>query len=329
MDRTITYVIEKQYEGMEIKDFLKVKKYSSGLISNQKHFEDGIMHNGKRAYVSEKLIQGDIVTINIHEPTCSEKIPPVYKDIDILYEDEDLIVVNKPSDMPVHPSLNNYENTLANALAYYYQNNGLKFVFRCMNRLDRNTSGTVLIAKNPLSGALLSKMIKERSIKKEYIAVVEGNIRNYIFENSKLENKKHENDYNNLENVDTFTIDANIARVDGSTILRKVDAVKGERAITHVTVLDVINEGKNSVVCCNLETGRTHQIRVHLSSIGYPLVGDGLYNEKYEDNVLHRHLLHCRKLEFIHPVTNVPLSIAAPFPEDMSFLKYLFNNSKN
>jgi len=302
MDRTISYTIEDKYSGLEIRDFLKAMNYSSQCISDLKHVQDGIMHNGNRAYVSEKIYDGDNITINIHEDSSSEKIPPVPMELDILYEDEDLIIVNKPEDMPVHPSLNNYENTLANGLAYYYESQGKKFVFRCMNRLDRNTTGAVLVAKNSLSGAMLSGLVRERRIEKEYVAVTEG-----LVEGS-------------------FTIDAPIGRVEGSTIERCIDHTTGERAVTHITCLGTINNGENSVVSCELETGRTHQIRVHMSHIGHPLIGDGLYNSKYKDDVLHRQLLHCRRLKFIHPITGNEVVATAPFPKDMSMAEELFVN---
>lgn len=256
------------------------------------------MHNGQRAYVNELIFAGDSVVVNIQEDNSSEKIPPVAIKLDILYEDEDLVIVNKPADMPVHPSLNNYENTLANGLAHYYISQGEKFVFRCMNRLDRNTTGAVLIAKNPLSGAILSEMIRDRKIDKEYVAVTEGKILAASGETR-------------------FEINAPIGRVTGSTIERRIDWEKGERAITHVKVLGYTNQEKNTVVSCILETGRTHQIRVHMSSIDHPLVGDGLYNPKYQDDVMHRHLLHCRKLEFEHPITHEHICVEAPYPEDV------------
>jgi len=309
MDRTLSYTIEEKYSGMDVKGYLKAKNYSSQCISDLKHASDGIMHNGQRAYVSEKIETGDNITINIHEEKSSEKIPPVPMKLEILYEDEDLIIVNKPADMPVHPSLNNYENTLANGLAYYYESQGKNFVFRCMNRLDRNTTGAVLVAKNALCGAMLSELVRERRIKKEYVAVVEGTI--------STDNLKNENTVLINHDSDSFTINAPIARVDGSTIERCVDEEKGERAVTHVTIIGCADNKQCSVVSCELETGRTHQIRVHMSHIGYPLVGDGLYNPKFKDNVLHRQLLHCRKLEFVHPISGAKISVVADFPNDM------------
>lgn len=303
MDRHITYIIDELNSGISVKDFLKSKNYASQTISDLKHIKDGIMHNGKRAYVTENLETGDKLNINIYEEQSSEKIPPIEISLDILYEDDDLIIVNKPSDMPVHPSLNNYENTLANGLAYYYEKQGEKFVFRCMNRLDRNTTGTVLVAKNAISGAMLSSMIRDRQIQKEYVAITDGII-----------------DYEHYG--DAFTINEPIGRVEGSTIERCVDYEKGERAVTHVRVLKRVesSEEKYTVVSCNLETGRTHQIRVHMGYIGHPLEGDGMYNPKYRDETTkgkNRQLLHCRKLQFTHPITGREIIVEAPYPMDM------------
>lgn len=296
MTRHIEYTIEECSSGMDVKDYLKAHRFSAQIISNLKHVEDGILHNGHRAYVTEVLKPGDTIAVNIHEDVSSEKIPPVRMELDILYEDEDLVIVNKPADMPVHPSLNNYENTLANGLAFYYEAKNEKFVFRCMNRLDRNTTGAVLVAKNALSGAILSQMIRDRIIEKEYVAIVEGNI---------------EKD---------FVVDAPIGRLEGSSIERCVDELRGERAVTHARIIKC--ERDYTVVSCSLETGRTHQIRVHMAHIGHPLIGDGLYNPKYKDSEYdpskHRQLLHCHRLRFEHPILNKEILVEAPFPNDMS-----------
>ncbi len=289
MDRHIRYTIENEQSAMSVGEYLKHKNYSSQSISNLKHISDGIMLNGKRAYVTEKLEAGDHIDINIYEETSSEKIPPVEMKLDIIYEDEDLIVLNKPADMPVHPSMNNYENTLANGLAFYYGNRGENFVFRCMNRLDRNTTGAVLVAKNAISGAMLSQMIRERSIEKEYVAIATGCIEEEL-----------------------FTIDAPIGRVEGSTIERRVDYESGERAVTHVKLLR--KNDRLSFISCELETGRTHQIRVHLAHIGHPLIGDGLYNPACGRG---RQALHCARLEFTQPVTGEHICAEAPLAKDM------------
>lgn len=305
MDRRIEYIIDASSAGKTVKDFLLDLNYSSQNLTDLKKATDGIFHNGSRAYVTETLEVGDIVTVNIHDSHSSEKIPPVEMELDIVYEDEDVVIVNKPADMPTHPSMNNYENTLANGLVHYYAKQGKEFVFRSINRLDRNTTGLVLIAKNAVSGAMLSGQVREGIIKKEYVAITQGRI-----------------DVDNLcakypavikGTDDThFTIDVPIARVEGSTIKRRVHE-SGERAVTHVKVF---RKSENiSVVICELETGRTHQIRVHMSHIGHPLLGDGMYNPENKD--MARQALHCRSIGFVQPITGEYMEISIPLADDM------------
>lgn len=300
MRRVITYTITTKEDGMTVMSYLKSKHYSRQCIVDLKHHECGIFHNGRRAYVNETLASNDTLQITWEDVESSEKIPPINIPLEILYEDEDLVVINKPADMPIHPSLNNYENTLANGLAYVYENEGDKFVFRCMNRLDRHTSGTVLVAKNGISGAILSEMVRERRIDKEYVALVEGSIK--------------ENKVNITQDNDAFIIDAPIGRVDGSTIERCIDYENGKRAVTRFRIEKYIEKENVSLVCCHLETGRTHQIRVHMAHIGHPLLGDFLYNP--ENRQLNRQALHCRKIAFIHPITGEKVEINAPLPKE-------------
>lgn len=183
------------------------------------------------------LCSGDTLTITLSETVSSEKIVPISLPLDIVYEDEDILVVSKPSDMPIHPSLNNYKNTLANAAAYYYQSQNIPFVFRCINRLDRDTTGLTIIAKHQLSAGILSEQMAYREIKREYIAIVKG-----------------------IGLPDNSIIDAPIARVDGSTVERHVDFTIGERAVTHYQVEKACPSKHITLVRLWLETGRTHQI---------------------------------------------------------------------
>lgn len=305
MNRTINYSIDELYAGKTVKDFLIAMGFSTQNLTDLKKAVDGIIHNGKRAYVTEILKVGDTITVNIHDNHSSEKIPPVNMDIDVVYEDEDLIIINKPADMPTHPSMNNYENTMANGLAYYFASQGEDFVFRSINRLDRNTTGLVLVAKNAVSGAMLSKQVREGTIRKEYVAIAQGII--------DIHAKSLEcTGFIAGDDDNHFTIDAPIARVDGSTIERIVDE-RGERAVTHVTILD--KRENMTLVSCDLETGRTHQIRVHMAYIGHPLLGDGLYNPDNTD--MKRQALHCRRLAFTQPITGEKIDVMVPLPEDM------------
>lgn len=305
MDRRIEYIVDDLSAGKTVKDFLLDLNYSSQNLTDLKKAPDGIFHNGSRAYVTETLEAGDTVTVNIHDAHSSEKIPPVEMEIDIVYEDEDVVIVNKPADMPTHPSMNNYENTLANGLAYYYAKQGKEFVFRSINRLDRNTTGLVLVAKNAVSGAMLSGQVRQGYIRKEYVAITQGRI-------DVDELCKRNPSVRMGVDEEHFTIDAPIARVEGSTIERRVHE-SGERAVTHVKIIK--RSDNASIVSCDLETGRTHQIRVHMAHIGHPLLGDGMYNPDNKD--MNMQALHCRSIGFIQPIVGEYMEIAVPLPDDM------------
>ena len=252
-----------------------------------------ILLNNEWVYMNTKLSLNDKLVITILEEENSKNILPIKLDFNIIYEDEDILIVNKPANMPIHPSLNNYNNSLANALAYYYKNKGEAFVFRCINRLDKDTTGLTIIAKNMLSAGILYKDMSKRKIKRSYIAVTENSP--YL--------------------KDEDTIDLPIARVNDSLITRKVDFINGERAITHYKILEKTDD--KAVLELHLDTGRTHQIRVHMSFLGSPLVGDYLYNSKYYNSSDTRPLLHSYKLEFNHPINKNKLEFVAKLPKDM------------
>ena len=293
MNRTLTYEISTEYDGFAIDKYLKSQGYSSANITAIKKMPNNVVIDGEWVHMNRKLKTGDILTVNISEDDSSEKIPPIKMDLDIVYEDEDIIVVNKPAGLPIHPSLNHYEDSLANGLAYYYESQGKPFIFRCANRLDKNTSGLTVIAKHLVSANILSTMVKNRQFHREYYAIVRGS----------LDEK-------------SGTIDAPIGRVDDSIITRQVDFENGEQAVTHY---EVIKENKgHSLVSIPLETGRTHQIRVHFKHIGHPLIGDHLYNPDYE--YMTRQALHSHKIEFTHPITGEQLSFTADLPSDMQFI---------
>ena len=190
--------------------------------------------------------------------------------------------------MPVHPSAGNYENTLANGVAWYYKQKNESFVYRCINRLDRDTTGVLVLAKNPLSGALLSTQMKQRQIRRTYLALTDG------------------------ITPEKGTISAPIARMDDSVITREVNFQHGETAITHYERL-AVSDGY-SLVELHLDTGRTHQIRVHMKYIGCPLPGDFLYHPVF--NRISRQALHSFQLEFTHPITGKPMRFLAPVPKD-------------
>lgn len=300
MERILEYQISKEEAGKSIKEYLQDKGFSRQNIVELKKMERSILVNDVWEYVTYRLQENDYLRIHIKESESSEKIPPIELPFPIIYEDEDIIVINKPADMPIHPSLNNYENTLGNAAAYYFREQNKPFVFRCINRLDRDTTGLTILAKHMVSCGILQNDMLNRKIKREYLAIVEGIIKE-----------------------DEGTIDAPIGRKEGSTIERIIDYENGERAVTHFKVLarkgNVTLTGQKqnaTLVSLQLETGRTHQIRVHMTSIGHPLIGDFLYNP--EDDRMQRQALHAWHLSFLHPITKEELHFEAPIPEDMN-----------
>lgn len=290
MNRTLIYDITTEYNGFQIDKFLKTQGFSSANITAIKKMPNNVVIDGIWVHMNHKLKSGDVLTVNITEDDSSEKIPPVEMALDIAYEDEDIIVINKPAGLPIHPSLNHYEDSLANGLAYYYKSQGKPFIFRCANRLDKNTSGLTVVAKHLVSANILSTMVKMREFHREYYAIVRGT----------LDERKG-------------TIDAPIGRVDNSIITRMVDFEQGERAITHYKVIH--EENGHSLVSIHLETGRTHQIRVHFKYIGHPLIGDHLYNPDFQ--WINRQALHSHKISFLHPITKQAMEFVAPLPEDM------------
>lgn len=303
MKRQLTYSIDASWNGLWIYDFLCQNGYSRHIRTYLKQHPGSVLLNHEPALFYFSLSEGDLLEIILEEEESSEKIPPVFHSLSIVYEDEDLLIIDKPADMPVHPSIGNYENTLANAVAWHYQSQGIPFVFRCINRLDRDTTGLLILAKHMLSAAILSEQMKQRKIHRTYLSLVEG------------------------KTDPSGTIDTPIGRVDDSLILRKVDPVHGESACTHYWRLAYHPPGDFadssqippdglSLIKLQLETGRTHQIRVHLTSIGHPLIGDTLYNP--ETTLMKRQALHSSHLAFTHPITGEWMEFSSPLPPDMA-----------
>ncbi|MBQ8519365.1 MAG: RluA family pseudouridine synthase, partial [Agathobacter sp.] len=239
----------------------------------------------------EKLCTGDTLRLHLVETVAESSIEPLYVPLNIVYEDEDLLVIDKPANMPIHPSMNHHEGTVANGLMYYFKEQGKEFTFRAINRLDRDTSGLAIVAKHLLSGGILSRQVSTKDIKRTYLAICHGKL------------------------PESGTIDAPIARMSDSTIERCVDLEKGEHAVTHYTRIAYDEEKNLSLAELKLETGRTHQIRVHLKHLGYPIIGDFLYNPDY--TFCKRQALHSASLSFIHPITKKEMHFASPLPEDL------------
>lgn len=305
MKRTFTYQITSADAGHTIEHFLKEQGFSNQNIIDLKKMPVSILVNNVWEYVTYSLQPLDTLTVCMEERESSQKIIPVELPLDIIYEDEDILVVNKPADMPIHPSMGNYENTLANAVAWYYHRQNIPFVFRCINRLDRNTSGLTIIAKHMVSANILSQMVARREIHRKYLAIV-----------------------NDKYLPDMGIVHAPIGRKESSAIERTIDFINGDRAITRYQVLG--RENGYALVSLKLETGRTHQIRVHMKYLKCPLVGDSLYNtkeasylaalsdESKDTRLLKRQALHSAKLEFIHPITKKPLCFTQKLPNDMT-----------
>lgn len=290
MNRTLTYHITEDNAGLRIEQYLRRRGYSRQNLTDLKKMRESVLLNGVWSYLTQTISSGDSLIIRIQETKVSAKIPPSPFPLNILYEDEDILVVNKPAGMPIHPSMNNYYNSLANACAYYYQQQNKPFIFRCTNRLDRDTSGVTVIAKHMVSSNILSSYAYKHLIDREYLAIVRGNVI-----------------------PSSGTIDAPLSRKSGSVIERIVDFEHGERAVTHYQVVEEKNG--HSLVSLHLETGRTHQIRIHMKYLGFPLIGDYLYNPDMES--IHRQALHSHTLRFAHPITEEQMEFTAPLPEDM------------
>lgn len=293
MKRIFEYYIAPEDTPCNVGDYLKKKGCSRQIIIQLKKTENGILVNNEWAYVRTVLFPGDCVKITLAEESSSENIVPVAMNLDIVYEDDDILLINKPSDTPVHPSIHNYDNTLANGVAHYFGSKGETFIFRCINRLDRDTTGLLILAKNALSASILSDQMKKREIHRTYQAVVQG-----------------------IPSPSCGTISAPIARKEGSAIERCVDFERGEQAVTHYK--HIKSAGNLSLLELSLETGRTHQIRVHMQHLGYPLLGDYLYNPDF--SLINRVSLHSYSLAFTHPITGVHMAFTAPLPKDMGAL---------
>ena len=302
--RSITYKIGPESASQKVSSFLKARGYSTQNRINLKKDPRSIWVNGVCVFQNTILQAGDELKVQIREQENSDGIVSVELPLDIVYEDEDLLVINKPAGMPIHPSLHNYDNSLGNALAWYFKKQGKPFVFRCINRLDRDTSGLTIVAKHMVSGAILSHMVAAKSkegleaegIHREYLAIGEGHV-----------------------SPEKGVIEAPIARKESSCLERIVDFENGERAITHYQVLQTTD--KYSLVALQLETGRTHQIRVHLASIGHPILGDDVYGrpkdpcEQKFGKGLCGQTLHAGEIRFTHPRTGEHMVLTCPLPE--------------
>lgn len=285
--RELEYVVPGDMDGTVIKNILRLKLgISSAVITELKKYPDGIRLNGMAAFSNAIAKNGDVINISLRDKS-SENIVPSDIKLNIIYEDEDILAVNKPRSMPIHPSQNHHSDTLANGVVNYFC--GTDFTFRVITRLDRDTSGVVLIAKNKISAGILTEQMTSGQIHKSYVALCHGCPAN---------NKG--------------IIDAPIARKDGSAIMREVRC-GAKNAITEYEV--IMSRGDLSLLRLKPLTGRTHQIRVHLSYIGNPIYGDDLYGSSVKND---RTRLHCESVSFLKPITGEPINLSAPIPADMN-----------
>ena len=285
----LEYVLTNLSKYETVKQVLKEEfKLSDRLIIKLKKSKQ-IYLNNIITFVNQKLKIGDIICVNLNFEEISDNIVPVKMDLDILYEDDCMLIVNKPYNMPVHPSMDHYEDSLSNGIKYYFNSIGLKRKIRPVNRLDKNTTGIVIFAKNEFIQETLVKQMKEEIFEKKYIALVDG-----------------------ILDKDYQIIDAPIARKENSIIERCVSS-EGEKAIT---IINLIKSFDNySLVECILKTGRTHQIRVHTQYIGHPILGDDLYGK--QSKLINRQALHASVVKFIHPLTKKELEIKSDIPKDI------------
>lgn len=288
----VVYEVAIEDEGRTMKEFLRKKKKISRKLLVRLKKEKSIFLNGEFTYLDRLIKAGDTITLIMPEEE-SENVRPQNLPIDIVFEDEDVMVLNKPAGQCVHPSRLHPDGTLANGVAYYWRQQGFKRKFRPVNRLDRDTSGLLIVAKNQFAHQQLAISQQKGQINRIYEAFVHGTV------------ERNEG-----------TISAPIARKMDSIMLREVRA-DGQEAITHYFVLERFKDV--TYVRLKLETGRTHQIRAHMSYLGHPLLGDDLYGGSR--TLIGRQALHARMLSFPHPRTGEQRSFESPLPLDLKRVK--------
>lgn len=287
------YIIGSDFDGMTVLEFMKRSEgISRALCKHLKFLPNGIMLNGQKVTVRARLRLGDKLSLAIEDASPCENLSPVDLPIGIVYEDEDMVIPNKPPNMPTHPSRNHYDDTVANALAFRYREAGVPFVFRPVNRLDRNTSGLVLIARNRLSAGFLSDALRKGEIQKAYVAILcgvperpEGEIETYM-----------------RRTADSIIVRENCGADEG-----------GDYALTRYRV--ICSSDRHSLVLAMPLTGRTHQLRVHFAGIGCAILGDDLYGSS--SDLIDRHALHAYSLTLPRPSLEEKMTVYAPLQSDM------------
>lgn len=287
----LEYVV-KDNKYRDINQILKQEFNISSRLFHKLIINQHVMLNNQIIDTRSEVSVGDVITVDLDFEETSENIVSTNMELNIVYEDDCLLILNKPAGIAVHPSISHYDDTLSNGVKFYFESIGLHRKIRPVNRLDFNTSGLIIFAKNEYVQECLIQQMKSHDFQKEYIAIVKGR-----FENT------------------SGIIDLPIARKENSIIERCV-STDGQQAITEYSVLQELDDF--SVVTCLLKTGRTHQIRVHMSTIGHPLLGDTLYGSS--SDLISRQALHSYKVSFVHPVSHKFVEFTCDLPEDMSFL---------
>ncbi len=284
--------IDSKLENKSVKDILKNSlNLSNRLIIKLKKYNQ-IYCNDKICYTNHIVKLNDIIKVNI-DFVQEDNIVPMHNDLDILYQDDSMLIVNKPAGVPTHPSMQHFNNTLSNYVKAYYLENNINTLIRPVNRLDKDTSGIVVFAKNQYIQESLIRQMQQHIFKKYYSCIIQG-----------------------ILSEKNGTITLPIARENDSIIKRCVNK-NGQPAITNYTVEKEfeLDSKKYSLLSIYLQTGRTHQIRVHFSHIGHPLLGDWLYGTK--SKYISRQALHCQQIKFIHPINKEKVTITCPTPNDI------------
>ncbi|MCY7693100.1 RluA family pseudouridine synthase [Bacillus altitudinis] len=290
---TLSLKVGEQQNGISLSQFLKDEVSASKPIIHFWMEHQKVRLNQKPAHHAAKVSTGDQILIDLFETEESD-VTPEYGELEVLFEDEHLLVVQKPAGRPTHPNEKGQTGTLANLVAFHFQANGEEKRVRHIHRLDQDTSGTVIFAKHRLAHAVLDQMLSKKAINRTYLAIAQG-----LFKKKK------------------GTIQTAIGRDKHHAVRRRVSPT-GQSAKTHYEVLKLNKRLQMTAVKLRLETGRTHQIRVHLSSLGHPLAGDTLYDGKRD--LINRCALHAKQVDMNHPFTGEKLTIEAPLPPDMAEL---------